>query len=420
MPVEITTDWRPLARKLTQDKLRRWVHRQRWRFEDWSVPRGTEVEVDLASDGSKPFLSLKCPYCKATTIDIHGGDIGNWDEFPGEIDAYAFFGRLGYVYMMHGGSETFCVDTERVAKHLLGSTATPGVDFERVQLERAINGGVEWLIPDVMERGKLASLFGPPKAGKSLLALQWAVKATSEFSVVYLDEENDPGEVVARLEAMGIDMADVWMLDYRSFTGWTVDTQEGADAILKMCQGADLVIFDSWAKFFAGASQNDDAAANRAYNLTIKPLRKAGVGILRLDHSGHGEVTRPAGSIQKLADVDHNWQIKAKPLDGDRAEVTLVHRDNRTNRGPKTINLMREVGPLRHVERGQEVAPEPDESVSDDPVLALVSLMDDKGWPTDWPVRACREELQKLGQGVKQDVLAAAVRARKASGVTTA
>lgn len=370
-------------------------------------------------ESGEPVFTMRCPRCK---LDI--GFVPKLELFDPDskgLQADDIDPLMGFAYPFH--PEPLCVDADRIEENFqehffpfsMSGLESEGVDFARVQLERAMSGGVKWLIPNVMEEGKLASLFGPPKAGKSLLALEWALAAARERRVVYLDEENDPREVLARMEDMEVDLGSLDKFTYHSFKGWTVDTDSGAASIIDVCRSADLVVFDSWAKFFAGASQSDDAAANRAYNLTIKPLRKEGVGILRLDHSGHGEVTRPAGSIQKLADVDHNWQIKAKPLSGGRASVTLVHRDNRTNRGPDTINLVREVGPLRHTESGQGVSPEGEETVVADSVAELVSLMDEKGWPVDWSVRKCAEELRKIGQAAGQSVIADAVRLRKHS-----
>ncbi|WP_410812845.1 hypothetical protein [Micromonospora sp. 067-2] len=238
--------------------------------------------------------------------------------------------------------------------------------------------------------------------------------------MVYLDEDNDPDEVDARLEAMGVDPGKFTGLTYHSFQGWTVDTEDGAARILATCQGADLAVFDSWAKFFMGGSQSDDATANRAYRLVLKPLRAAGVGILRLDHSGHDEARRPAGSIQKLADVDHNWMVRAKKVDrGQPVPVTLTHTESRTGRGEDVITLVREVSPvLRHVDASADRVVKVQEvtgSTDAEKMAALVEVLDDMSIPTDWSIRTVQEALKKAGKGTRPGIISDAQKARRST-----
>src|ERR1044072_4783015 len=138
---------------------------------------------------------------------------------------------------------------------------------------------------------------------------------------------------------MGLTPEDMERIVYRSFLGLDVDTMPEDSEVHPIVSLAeendcDLVVFDSWAKFFASGSQNDDAAINRAYRLVLKPLRERGIAVLRLDHTGHGQSRRPAGSVQKLAVEYHNWLIKAQSAPGCAPrKVTLTHTENRTGRG---------------------------------------------------------------------------------------
>ncbi|PYC75215.1 hypothetical protein C7C45_04930 [Micromonospora arborensis] len=386
------------------------------------VGQGVAVTPEDPEDGwligaNRDYFTFPCPEC-AEEVQVRGSDP---EEAP--VDPF------GYAQLTHArtAAAARCSLLIRDGRALASGDFTDalaerlglkvaGVDLALVRLKRQMAGGqVDWLIPGVMERGTLAALFGPPGTGKSLLALEWAAKLAAEGRrVVYLDEENPPELMDERLEAMSVDPEGLEGLTYHSFPGWTADTEEGAARIVAACEGADLVVFDSWAKFFLAASQNDDAAANRAYRLAVKPLRAAGVGILRLDHTGHEEVTRPSGTVAKLADVDHNWQIKAKDLGDKRAEVTLVHRKSRTARGPRTINLRREVSPLRHLDAADLPAiQEEDLSAPTDKVDALVAFMDEKGWETDWTVDTYLEELRKLERGARKADVAAARRKRR-------
>jgi hypothetical protein len=292
--------------------------------------------------------------------------------------------------------------------------------WHEIKWQRLQNAGqVRWLIPGVLERGKLMGLFGAPKEGKSLWALEEALKlASKNVRVLYLDEENDKNECFERAMDMGYDLSasKLSRLKYKTFMGLNVDDEEDAAKILEMADGFDLVVFDSYAKFFKHGSQNDDAAINRAYRLVLKPLREKGVSVIRLDHTGHGEAKRPAGSVQKLADVDHNWLIRAEDGKGRAARrVTLTHCENRTGRGEDLIVMDRLLDPLRHVVRG---APEAVEDIGqgeeqDGKVQAVVEALDALGAPIDFSVRRCLDLLKQDGKKVDRNVLADAVRRRK-------
>lgn len=417
-----------LQNEYTQAKVEKWLRGRAYLLKGLTPRRkdivldfslGADWDPEIGESDQTPSFSFGCPRegCTEPVVFYAAAQGEELKDVP-----YNLYGLLGYGELGHDECDISNENWQRALGARVPSDengqGVQELDFVRLAHERAMSGGVQWLIPGVMEVGKLASLFGPPGTGKSLLALEWAMAAVKAGDqVVYLDEENDPTEIVARMEDMGVDTDSLPGFRYYSFTGLHVDSEEGAAKLLELIGQPDLVIFDSWAKFFVGASQNDDAAANRAYNLTVKPLRKQGVGILRLDHTGHDEVTRPAGTVAKLADVDQNWQIKAKRLDGLRAEVTLINRKSRTGRlNGATINLLRETGPLRHTESGQK--PQTLAEGSGDPVEVLVDFMDEKGWPTDWSVSVCRAELTKVGHSAAQVALAAAVKIRKASGVT--
>ncbi|WP_064448698.1 MULTISPECIES: AAA family ATPase [Micromonospora] len=414
-PVEITTDVEAAVLAYTQRQLD-----AAWDAFDAGGGQATDPTTEAAVF-DQTYYTFKCPACP-----IH------MQVIPRRPRLRQGPGLLGFAEIVH--PEPFTCSAEKYSHNLTNATVAVkkvreeldtrrGVDLELVRLKRLLAGGeVKWLIPDVMERGMMAALYGPAGTGKSLLALEWAVKlAQGGQRVVYLDEENPPELMDERLEAMSVDPAELTHnLTYYSFTGWTVDTEEGAAKILEACQRARLVVFDSWNKFFASGSQSGDTGALDAYRLTVKPLRAAGVGVLRLDHTGHAEVTRPAGSHVKLGDVDHNWQMKAKDLGDGRAAVTLVHQKSRTGRGPDVLELVRESDPvLRHASAKDRV-PAVDLAAPTDAVERLVALMDEKGYATDWSVRKAGAALREAGVKVSQDDLAEAVRRRKAAPVPAA
>lgn len=334
----------------------------------------------------------------------------------------------GTAPIQNSGSRDWCWgcanNAMRIRKRLqaISGVKLGAVDWAFQALKRRISGGeVKWLIPGIMQKAELAALFGPPKSGKSLLALEWAAKlATERKRVLYLDEENSAEAIYERLLDMGYEDVPSF-LEYHSFGGYSVDKagpagQDHPIVALAKETGAQLVVFDSYAKFFVGGSQNDDAAINRAYSLVLKPLKALGIAVLRLDHTGHGETRRPAGSVQKLADVEHNWLIRAEDAPGRSArKVTLTHTENRTGRGADLITMRREIGPLRHVEAavaasdvGQQEHTEPGAAVK-----AIIERLDAMSIPLDWGRGRCMDALKANGGGVKVENLSEAIRRRQ-------
>lgn len=189
------------------------------------------------------------------------------------------------------------------------------------------------------------TLFGASGGRKSLLALFLVLQVVRRGEHVrYLDRENRWQEVVKRLKKMGATPDELQRFDYRTLAATLVDTEKGQARVLELSQGMALVVFDSWARFFASGNQSDEGPANQAYNGLLLPLRGRETGVLRLDHSGVKETARPSGTVVKLADADHLWMVSTK---GER--TTLTHNKNRPNVGPAAIVLDWLEGPLRAV-----------------------------------------------------------------------
>ncbi|WP_410812844.1 hypothetical protein [Micromonospora sp. 067-2] len=129
-------------------------------------------EGDGHVGSGRNYFTFPCPEC--------GEEVGAMGREPDEAPVDPF----GYAHLTHARTPAaalcrlFVRDgqpltsgdfTDALAERL--GLKVAGVDLPLVCLKRQMaGGGVEWLIPGVMERGKLAALFGPPKAGKSLLA----------------------------------------------------------------------------------------------------------------------------------------------------------------------------------------------------------------------------------------------------------
>lgn len=346
--------------------------------------------VRMETDAGNTLVAFRCP--------VDGG------QATATVSPWGAASRLGWLSLACGED---AMDEEHQAAILAALDFQPldlderdtseQVDWDALWID---NLGAEqaprWLIEGVMERGDLAALFGAPKCGKSLLALEWALRLTRAGEhVLYLDRENQRREVYRRLVDMGATPAELARMDYRSFPDWLVDTEDGAAAILRAAQGKALVVFDSWARFFASGNQSDDGPANQAYNNLLLPLRAAGVAVLRLDHTGH-EGKRPSGTVVKLADIDHGWRLNTKD---DR--VTLTHTENRTNKGEDVLALRRLSGPLRHVPATPVADTTPVEPASqegaDAAVVACVEALDGLSVPKDWGRRRAATALVKAG-----------------------
>lgn len=314
--------------------------------------------------------------------------------------------------------------------HFLGwldRDSGPGVDWGTEAARSAVaDRKVDWLIPDVMERGSLAALVGAPFSGKSLIALEWAVDmARRGIKVLYLDRENGTRVTMDRLAAMGaLDPTTLRNLEYVPYpNGVYVDTEDGASKVLDLAKRRNVVVFDSWARFFASGDQSSDGPANRAYNMTLMPLRERGTGILRLDHTGWGGEKRAAGTVVKMADVDHHWHLSSKG-----SKVTLTHVKNRTNVGPDVLALERLTGPLRHVPRGLDAqdASTPDDAQDgaqgpdDAMVMECLSALTEYGIDPDWSIRRTADALRAArGRGFRQSVVSTAMARRRALSLSS-
>ena len=103
----------------------------------------------------------------------------------------------------------------------------------------------EWLAYPVVPKGRLISLYGPAKVGKSLFVLELAASVatgrdflglpTIKSRVLYIDRENLPHrDIKKRIQDMGFSAEELdgnlLYLSYPSIDGF--DTQSGAKTIL--------------------------------------------------------------------------------------------------------------------------------------------------------------------------------------------
>ena len=184
----------------------------------------------------------------------------------------------------------------------------------------------EWLAYPVVPKGRLISLYGPTKVGKSLFVLELAASVatgrdflgqpTIKSRVLYIDRENLPyRDVLERLKKMGFGAdeleGNLLYLSYPSMDDF--DTQSGAKTILNWVDihNIDFVIVDTISRFISG-KENENDTWREVYKLTGQELKKRGTTFLRIDHSGKDLSKGARGGSAKEQDADITWSL-SKP-----------------------------------------------------------------------------------------------------------
>ncbi|MFF5214798.1 AAA family ATPase [Micromonospora sp. NPDC000442] len=187
--------------------------------------------------------------------------------------------------------------------------------------------------------GEQASLYGPGKVGKSLIALDMAYRiaaglpwlgdpARRPARVLYLDKENGLRVFIGRMRSLGF--RPCGNLVYLSFPHLpALDTPQGGRELWEVVNEyrPELVVFDTISRFISG-KENDADTWLALYNNSLMPLKGAGIASLRLDHTGKDSERGTRGSSAKSQDVDHVWAISEVA-----GQLLLERTDTRTGDG---------------------------------------------------------------------------------------
>jgi RecA-family ATPase len=276
--------------------------------------------------------------------------------------------------------------------------------------------GVDWLVEPMIERGSLVALFSPPKEGKSLLALEIAAAlatgrpvlsrpAGEPVHVLYVDFENSRKDLVDRLRAFNYQPAELKALHYLWFpTMQTLDTQEGGEQLYRNAAHyeAEVVIIDTVSRVVEGG-ENDNDTFKDMYRHSLSPLKRDGITVIRLDHTGKNVEAGQRGASAKNADVDVVWRLALKAKNSPR--VRLVREFSRQPNCPDEIHLTRVNDPyLRHetdrlIEMEEGMAHSADMDLTDavDPrVEALARDLDRWGVPVDMGRTQIRKQYKEI------------------------
>lgn len=277
----------------------------------------------------------------------------------------------------------------------------------------------DWLIPEVIERGRSHVVFSPSKAGKSLLTLDMVAAIAAgrarlgrppgePETVLYVDIENSQADLHRRLLAMGYDAAALKRhLLYLSFPDLPpLDTAQGGAHLVALARhhGAVLVVLDTVSRVVAGPEDESDTFRD-FYRHTGRHLKAEGVTVVRLDHAGKDPTRGQRGSSGKGDDVDTVWFLQPR---GDGRRFTLRLDRQRSDSHPAEIQIERETDPLRHLVVATTRTGE------DPAIAALADKLDDLGVPADAGRDTARRALTEAAISTSTTDLADAVRLRKA------
>lgn len=223
--------------------------------------------------------------------------------------------------------------------------------------------------------------------------------------MLYVDYENDPrGDTVNRLKAMGYTpdrLNNLMILSYPVIGG--LDTQQGSATFIEITNTyqPDLIILDTMSRAIDGEENENDTYLNFYRNVQL-PLKKAGIALLRLDHTGKDETKGQRGGSAKSGDVDMVWHYQKI------SEITfrLQLDANRLPVGEQALTLRREERPLAHVVIGAGQARQ-------ERVDEINRLLDDAGHDNKVGERTAREELKLAGKSARNDLLREALKQRK-------
>lgn len=296
----------------------------------------------------------------------------------------------------------------------------PTLDWDRVFA--GATPEIDWLVSDFVARGQSYSLVSQAKAGKSLLMLDVAAAiatgrsalgqpAKPPAAVLYVDLENTLDDLVERLRDMGYQPNQLSRLRYLSFPSLpALDSPAGGAEITALAQyhDASMVVIDTVSRVTAGEENSADTYRH-LYRYTLAPLKAQRRTIVRLDHEGHVK-GRSRGSSAKNDDVDVVWQLAQRSGDNGEIFVQLDLAKQRGSSHPERLYLKRETHPhLHHIARLPTLS-NPERQRVADCIEAIAGL----GLPTETGARKARTALREAGHRFGNDIIASAVRARKA------
>jgi hypothetical protein len=265
-----------------------------------------------------------------------------------------------YKASIYDGTQAFVAHTQaNPVEHAL-----PALLDWRVDWHDLFNRETEterWLAHPVVPEQRVVAIYSPAGSGKSLVAQEialsvargeplWEQERSQCRPVLYIDLEMSPDDLLGRLEAMGYeDPAQLnnlhWIQPTIGDLGGGLDTEEGQNALIDAALHvqAGLVIIDTTTRS-VGGDENDSTTARRLAHTTLA-LKRAGMTVLRLGHSGK-DITRQERGSSSLRDAeDVIWRLTQTDggvqLRCEKSRVGWIDRD-------KTIDLTYDKDTMTH------------------------------------------------------------------------
>ena len=242
----------------------------------------------------------------------------------------------------------------KARKHLLDIGAV---------IEAEINDDERWLIEPIIPAGKSVALYAAGKTGKSLLILDLVAAAASgrpilggppletPIHILYVDQEMTKDDLTERFHSLGYTQRDPILeqhFHYSQLYPWPpFDIAAGGDELVDLAieVEAQLIVIDTLIRSVSG-EENSANTINDFYRYTAKPLKAAGIALLRIDHAGKDLTRGQRGTSAKGDDVDVVWLLKLKGGDlPDKTMLTLRRDAARFDWIQQNIDITRNAGP---------------------------------------------------------------------------
>ena len=277
----------------------------------------------------------------------------------------------------------------------------------------------KWLAYPFLEEGRLVSLYGPAKVGKSLFALELAASIasgrdflgfpTKKSRVLYIDYENHPySDIRPRLEAMGFKPDELTNLFYLSLPDLqALDSPAGGKKLHDMVKNheIELVIVDTISRAIDG-KENENDTWLEFYKHTGKILKRDGITFLRLDHTGKDTSKGPRGGSAKEGDVDASWSITKK-----NGKILLKCEQERMPVEHHELIISVEKSPFLCHKLEDSKSFESDEQR----INKFAKDLDDIDLPSDATSKETGATIRQLGHTISSKLLQELVRYRKLS-----
>ena len=175
-------------------------------------------------------------------------------------------------------------------------------------------------------------------------------KAGKPQSVLYVDGEMSVGGMKDRLGQLSVgldpdcEIEDIRLrllsLDHSSRTRpmYLLDTEEGRYQLEGAIEDASLLVIDNISTLLPTENENDASNWSIAQNFLLK-LRRAGLSVIVIHHSGKGGQQRGTSRREDVLDVVQKLQRPSNYEDGDDCRIEITYEKARGLRGPAASTI---------------------------------------------------------------------------------